>query len=75
MPECADCFNRYHCARECPDQCPLDCDPDRGQSLEPGFRCQVQKATALAMLRETADRLWAELRASQRQEPHGTAIV
>ena len=75
MPECADCFNRYHCARECPDQCPLDCDPDQWRSLEPGFRCQVQKAIALANLRETADRLWAEAQANQSKEPHGTAIV
>jgi uncharacterized protein len=75
MPECVDCFNRYHCARECPDQCPLECDPDQGQSPEPGFRCQVQKATALANLRETADRLWAEVQANQSKEPHGTAIV
>jgi uncharacterized protein len=75
MPECADCFNRYHCARECPDQCPLDCDLDRGWSPKPAFRCRVQKATALASLRETADRLWAEVRAKQSREPHGTAIV
>lgn len=75
MPECVDCFNRYHCARECPDQCPLDCDPDRGRSLEPGFRCQVQKAITLANLQESASRLWAEAQANQSKEPHGTAIV
>jgi uncharacterized protein len=75
MPECVDCFNRYHCARECPDQCPLDYDPDRGRSLEPGFRCHVQKAIALANLQETAGHLWAEAQANQSKEPHGTAIV
>ena len=75
MPDCADCFNRYHCARECPDQCPLDDGRDRGQSPEPGFRCRVQKAITLANLRETADRLWAEVQVNQIKEPHGTAIV
>ena len=75
MPECVDCFNRYHCARECPDQCPLDCDPDRGRGLEPGFRCQVQKCITFANLQDSAARLWAEAQANQSKEPHGTAIV
>jgi uncharacterized protein len=75
MPECVDCFNRYHCARECPDQCPLDCDPDGGRSLEPGFRCHVQKAITLANLQESASRLWAQAQANQSKEPHGSAIV
>lgn len=54
--ECTDCFNRYHCARECPDRCPLNGD---GDAAGPGFRCRVQKALAYAILRETAERLWS----------------
>jgi uncharacterized protein len=75
MPECVDCFNRYHCARECPDQCPLDCDPDQGRCLEPGFRCRVQKAITLTNVQEVASHLWEEAQANQSKEPHGTAIV
>ena len=59
FPECADCFNRYHCARECPDRCPLDDACQSSNPSEPGFRCQAQKALAYATLRETADSLWA----------------
>jgi hypothetical protein len=54
---CADCFNRYHCVRECPDLCPLD--GDDGAS-DPGFRCLMAKALTYATLRETAEKLWAE---------------
>jgi uncharacterized protein len=71
LPDCADCFNRYHCARQCPDSCPLDGDV----SGEPGFRCRAQKAIAFGILQETADRLWAKVRAGQAEEPHGTAIL
>ncbi len=70
LPGCADCFNRYHCARQCPDSCPLDGDVD----AEPGFRCRAQKAIALGILQEIAERLWAEVLAGQAEEPHGTAI-
>ncbi|MBC8248848.1 MAG: radical SAM protein [Anaerolineales bacterium] len=58
---CADCFNRYHCVRECPDQCPLESDDlcDRSSTPEPGFRCQMQKALTYATLRETAEALWS----------------
>ena len=65
--ECADCFNRYHCARECPDRCPLNSNTD---ASELGFRCLVQKSLAYAALRETAERLWAA-----REKVHGTAIL
>jgi len=63
---CADCFNRYHCVRECPDRCPLDTAPHPNplpvgarEHTPPSFRCLMQKALAYAILRETADRLWA----------------
>jgi len=67
--ECADCFNRYHCVRECPDRCPLDGKDD---APEPGFRCRVQKGLAYATLRETAERLWS---ARAREKVYGTAIL
>jgi len=78
-PECAGCFNRYHCARECPDYCPLD-DASFGADLpEPGFRCQVQKALTYATLRETAERLWSAMVASKAardgESVYGTAIL
>jgi sulfatase maturation enzyme AslB (radical SAM superfamily) len=58
--ECADCFNRYHCVRECPDRCPLDGSDRRVRPPEPGFRCRVAKALTYATLREKAERLWTE---------------
>jgi uncharacterized protein len=74
MPECRSCFNRYHCAGECPDRCPLDVEVGPPETWMPGFRCRVQKAIASALLTETAARLWAEVLASRTREPHGTAI-
>ncbi len=53
---CAECFNRYHCARACPDHCPLD-SPAGG--IE-GFRCRVQRWLTEAVIERTARRLWAE---------------
>lgn len=57
---CADCFNRYHCARACPDHCPLDGDPS---TSEPGFRCRTQKLLAYARIRQEADALWSAAQA------------
>ena len=71
---CADCFNRYHCAGDCPDRCPLDESPAGPESQEPGFRCRVQKGLMTAFLEEVAERLWGEALAGGRGEPHGTAI-
>jgi uncharacterized protein len=71
LPECAVCFNRYHCARECPDWCPLDdksCLPY--DFLKPGFRCQAQKVLAYSTLIEAAGRLWSEALA-KRAEGNG----
>ncbi len=71
---CDGCFNLYHCARQCPDLCPLDAGYQQLVQDEPGFRCLVQKALASALLRETAARLWAEARHSGDGRPRGTAI-
>lgn len=75
---CADCFNRYHCVRTCPDHCPLEGDAHaNGGAPEPGFRCQMQKTLAYAIIREIAERLCsARARASEaRGTVHGTAIL
>lgn len=59
-PECATCFNRYHCVRGCPDVCPLDDRLSRrNTSLRPNFRCRVQKTLTYTFLREIADDLWS----------------
>jgi uncharacterized protein len=68
-PQCAGCFNRYHCTRECPDTCLLD---SSNPVWEPGFRCRVQAAITSAILQETADRLWSEVLGGKRQGAHGT---
>jgi pyruvate-formate lyase-activating enzyme len=72
LPECDGCFNRYHCARECPDRCPLDDGAGLPETWRPGFRCQVQKAIASALLLETAERLWSEAVTKGAEGPHGT---
>jgi sulfatase maturation enzyme AslB (radical SAM superfamily) len=53
-PQCATCFNRYHCVRDCPDSCPLE-----GVPPSPSFRCRVQQLLAQARLQETAEALHA----------------
>ena len=75
LPECVNCFNRFHCARECPDRCPLDDNDDGAEARTPGFRCKAQKAIALALLGETADRLWCATRTEGIVGPHGTTII
>jgi uncharacterized protein len=72
LPECGDCFNRFHCARQCPDYCPLDDSAGQGVRAEPGFRCLTQKLISLEILRETAEGLWAEVCVEGMQGPHGT---
>ena len=52
-PQCLGCFNRYHCARGCPDVCPaLPGDLHDAGS----FRCRVSRILAEAELMETARR-------------------
>ncbi|MEO8355196.1 MAG: radical SAM protein [Chloroflexota bacterium] len=50
--DCALCFNRYHCVRQCPDVCML-----RSRTEVAGFRCQVQSMLADTLIQETADAL------------------
>ena len=56
-PGCAQCFNRFHCARGCPDVCPVltPALSDAGS-----FRCRVNRTLAEAELLETARRLLFE---------------
>ena len=52
-PACGECFNRYHCARGCPDVCP----GLPGRFRDAGtFRCRVNRKLAEAELLETARR-------------------
>jgi uncharacterized protein len=67
---CTICFNRYHCARDCPDRGPLE-RTLAGETA--GFRCLAQKAIAFATIRETATHLWAERADIERV--YGTRIL
>jgi uncharacterized protein len=71
---CAHCFNRFHCARDCPDGCPLDGGTSSGEDEVPGFRCRMQRGMTAAILMEAAESLWREPEAGRREEPRGTAI-
>lgn len=75
QPECAACFGRFHCVRDCPDRCPLDGPAELLGSAQPGFRCRAQKAISLAIVGEAADRLWSEVDSGQAEAPHGTFLV
>jgi sulfatase maturation enzyme AslB (radical SAM superfamily) len=46
---CSDCFNQYHCAKGCPDACPLEDDTGF-----PAFRCQVQMQLAGTVIERAA---------------------
>jgi uncharacterized protein len=76
-PVCDGCFNVYHCARECPDICPLEAAGAAApaETWEPGFRCRVQKAVSLALLSEAAGRLWSQVQDGKANEPHGTTSL
>lgn len=50
--DCILCFNRYHCARQCPDSCFLDTD-----ARADGFRCRTQALLADAIIQERAGML------------------
>ena len=54
MDDCQGCFNRYHCARSCPDHCIIEQPTRTGD-----FRCQTQWLLANALIGRTADRLAA----------------
>ena len=52
-PACADCFNRFHCARGCPDVCPML----PGDLKDAGsFRCRVSRTLSEAELLDIAER-------------------
>lgn len=52
-PGCTDCFNRFHCARGCPDVCPML----PGDLKDAGsFRCRVSRTLAEAELLDIAER-------------------
>lgn len=61
---CAACFNRYHCARACPNSCSAD---------GPGGRCAINRRLAHALLHETAEALWATAHA-EGNSVHGTPL-
>lgn len=71
---CAGCFNRYHCARGCPDLCPLEDEAAWLACAGSSFRCRVQKTLTAAILAETAERLWQEALAEGTKEPRGVEI-
>ena len=73
-PECAACFNRYHCARGCPDCCPLEDEESWLACAGGGFRCRVQKSLTAAILAETAERLWRDAQAEGTEDPRGAKI-
>ncbi|MHB0875947.1 MAG: radical SAM protein [Anaerolineae bacterium] len=50
--QCASCFNRFHCAGDCPDRCRLE-----PPAAERGFRCLAQGALAYALIRRRAEAL------------------
>jgi uncharacterized protein len=52
---CINCFNRYHCVRQCPESCLLEADMQTG-----GFRCQLQALMTDTLIHKTADRLLSE---------------
>lgn len=47
---CQNCFNQYHCARHCPDYCPLEAADDPAGT----FRCRVNRQLTWARLQKTA---------------------
>ena len=57
---CQTCFNRYHCARSCPDTCLLE-------SAVPteDFRCHMQSLLADAIIHEGIDALTSRSTANQ----------
>ena len=56
-PGCGQCFNRFHCARGCPDVCPAMSADLRDTGT---FRCRVSRRLAEAELAGTAERLLFE---------------
>lgn len=53
---CKTCFNRFHCTRGCPEQCPLE-----GASDSLPMRCNLLKGLATAAIQRTAADMPAQL--------------
>lgn len=51
---CRDCFNLYHCARECPDHCPVLSDGDEQHAKRP-FRCLLNQHLGMAWIEANAE--------------------
>jgi uncharacterized protein len=60
-PACETCFNRYHCARGCPDHCPADLHR-QVHSAAGDLRCTVNRMLTSALLQERAEHLKPLLR-------------
>jgi uncharacterized protein len=71
---CLDCFNRYHCAGDCPDRCPLDGNAHHPELEGPGLRCLLQGGLSATILEEQASLLWAEVKAGKATGPHGITL-
>jgi sulfatase maturation enzyme AslB (radical SAM superfamily) len=55
--KCADCFNKYHCVRTCPDRCLLE-KTENSDTSE--FRCFFQKLLSTRIILESANHFMNE---------------
>lgn len=78
--ECRACFNRFHCARGCPEVCEVlsgdevvgrrwigrrhDYEEELSASHRAEFRCQVQRLIAVGIISRRAAKLWSDARES-----------
>jgi uncharacterized protein len=56
-PRCVTCFNRWHCAGACPENCLLEDDPAQPERPGEDFRCRVQMRLAEGILADAAGAL------------------
>ncbi len=68
---CCTCFNQYHCARLCPEQCHVR--PVQDSPTVDLFRCNVQRAITLARLTQKAEELLTRTR--ELQEPQESGVL
>jgi sulfatase maturation enzyme AslB (radical SAM superfamily) len=71
LNSCPDCPSQYHCARACPDHCPLT----TRFSPQDSFRCLVNRTLLTSTLDETSLHLQDQLLESQKQPIAGTRLV
>lgn len=62
---CPECFNRFHCARACPDNC---------QAAAASFRCALNRRLGDVLLHEQAQMLWTSAQ-DRGLVVHGTTLV